>query len=74
MKAKCRLEMEFKDSKIADIIMRSIKVDDYNFVKSKTDGNKLIAEIEAKSVSSLLHTIDDYLACVTIAEKVVDKD
>ena len=45
-----------------------------DFVSSKINGKKLEAEIMATSVSSLLHTLDDYLACVSVAIKVVDKD
>jgi len=41
---------------------------------AELNSKHLIAEIEANSVSSLLHTIDDYLACVGVAEKIVDKD
>ena len=41
------------------------------FVKQWRDDKKLSAHIESKSVSSLLHTLDDYLACVSVAEKIV---
>jgi hypothetical protein len=34
----------------------------------------LEAEISSDSISSLLHTLDDYLACISVAGKVVDKD
>jgi hypothetical protein len=29
--------------------------------------------MESKSVSSLLHTLDDYLACVSVASDIVKK-
>ena len=71
MKTSCRLEIDLKDKKTAERVLKSIKVDDYNFVESKLEGNMLIAEIKSNSVSSLLHTVDDYLACVSVAEKVI---
>jgi hypothetical protein len=38
-----------------------------------TKENKIISEIESKSIPSMLHTVDDYLSCVGVAEKIVDK-
>ena len=74
MKASCKITLEFKDKKTVSTILKSTQVDDLNFVKSKSKDNALMAEINADSISSLLHTLDDYLACVSVASKVVDKD
>jgi hypothetical protein len=74
MKATCDITFEYKDEKTTNNILKSIKVDNLDFINSKKSGNKLITHIETKSISSLLHTLDDYLACVSIAEKIVDKD
>ena len=74
MNVSCKIEIEFDNIKKAENIFKSIEVDDFNFVNSKIKNKKLEAKIKANSISSLLHTIDDYLACVTVAEKVLDKD
>ena len=74
MKVSCNLAIEYSSSKKAEKVLRSIKVDDFNFVNSKLNGNRLETKIESKSVSSLLHTLDDYLACISVAEKIVDKN
>jgi len=74
MKASCKLTIEFENEKKLKTVIQAIQVDDFDFVKSNINKNKLEAEISSKSVSSLLHTIDDYLACVSVAGKVVDKD
>ena len=74
MKISCNLSIEYDDSKKAEKILRSIKVDDFDFVTSKLHDKMLEAEIRSKSVSSLLHTLDDYLACLSVAEKIVDKN
>ena len=70
----CEVVIEFDDLKKAKTVLRSIKVDDFDFVKSKINNNRLEAEIKAKSISSLIHTLDDYLACVSVAMKIVDKN
>ena len=74
MNAKCKLEIDFESENDVKKIVKSVSVDDFDFVKTKTSGKKLVAEINSNSVSSLLHTLDDYLACVSVASKVLDKD
>ncbi len=63
---------EYKNKKNAESIAKSIKVDNYIFVKTKTKDNKIMSEIESDSIPSMLHTIDDYLSCVGVAENIVD--
>lgn len=74
MKASCDIVIDFDTPKKVNTVLKSVNVDDFDFVKSKKEGNRLIAHIESNSVSSLLHTLDDYLACVSVADRVVDKD
>jgi len=74
MKFTCELVIDFDDEKQLKTVLKSIQVDDFDFVKSKLSGKELKANIESNSVSSLIHTLDDYLACVSVAAKVVDKN
>ena len=74
MDVACEIVIEFNDIDKAKTVLKSIEVDNLDFVNSKINGKKLEATIKASSVSSLLHTLDDYLACVSVAMKVVDKD
>jgi len=73
MKATCDITIEFDDSKKGKRVLKSVEVDNFDFVESKIVGKRLEAHIEGKTVSSLLHTLDDYLACISVAEKIVDK-
>ena len=73
MKAQCFLTLEFKDAETAKKVHRSIKIDDSGFVRSRVKGKTLEASIESSSVASLLHTLDDYLACVSVADGIVNK-
>ena len=74
MKVECILEINFDSESKVRTVLKSVTVDDFDFVKSRIVGNKLVAKIESKSVSSLIHTLDDYLACISVAAKVVDKN
>ena len=70
----CELVIELENNEKVKTILKSIQVDDFNFVESKIDGKKLKATIKASSISSLLHTLDDYLSCIYVAMNIVDKD
>jgi len=74
MNITCDVNIEYDDVKKAKTILKSIDVDNLNFVKSQINGKKLETHIECNSVSSLIHTLDDYLACVSVAEKVIKKE
>jgi len=74
MKVSCEVVINFDDEKQAKTVLKSVEVDNFDFVKSKISGKELKATIESNSVSSLIHTLDDFLACVSVAVKVVDKN
>lgn len=74
MNVSCDITIEFDNKEKAKNVLKSVEVDNFNFVKTKINGAKLESKINSSSVSSMLHTLDDYLACVSIAAKVVDKD
>ena len=74
MKVLCNLTLEFESEEKAKKVLRSIQADDQGFVKSTFKGNTLQAVVESTSVSSLLHTLDDYLACVSVADGIVNKN
>jgi len=74
MDVSCELIIDFEDSEKAKTVLKSIKVDDFNYVNSTINNKMLKATIKAKSISSLIHTLDDYLACISVAMKIVDKN
>jgi len=71
MKITCKMVFDYKNKKNAENIAKTVGVDNYIFVKTKTKENKIMSEIESDSIPSMLHTIDDYLACVGVAEKMI---
>jgi hypothetical protein len=73
MKASCKIIIDFDNVEKVKTVIRSIKVDDFDFVKTRAIEKRLEACIKSNSISSLLNTLDDYLACVSIADRVVDK-
>ena len=74
MKINCKLNLKFENEKIAETIYSSIKIDDLGYVESLLDKNKIIANISSNSIGSILHTLDDYLACISVAEKIAQSN
>lgn len=73
MKAICTVTLEFESAQKAKKVLGSIQADDQGFVKSTVKGRILEGVVESASVSSLLHTLDDYLACISLAADIVEK-
>lgn len=71
MKITCRMEFEYDSEKEAEAIAKAVEVDNYQFVNTVLEGRKIISRAESESIPSLIHTLDDFLACVGVAEKVV---
>jgi transcriptional/translational regulatory protein YebC/TACO1 len=50
----------------------NIKLDGLE-IKTSTDNNKIITQIKAKDIKTLLVTLDDILFCQMVAEKSINK-
>ena len=71
MKIHCRFIFDYPNQNTAEKIRDALEVDNYKFIQTEIKNHQLIANIESKSVMSLLHTIEDYLSCLTTAENVI---
>jgi hypothetical protein len=74
MKVSCKMEFDYESEEEARAIAKAVEVDNYEFVKTTLESKKMISVAEADSIPSLIHTLDDFLACVGVAEKVVKKE
>ena len=70
---RCELNLEFSSNESAEKVHRSIELDNQGYIVTRVDGKFIHAEIEADSLNSLLHTLDDFLACAGVAEGVLSK-
>jgi tRNA threonylcarbamoyladenosine modification (KEOPS) complex Pcc1 subunit len=70
---RCRLTLEFDSHESAEKVQRSVELDNLGYLESKVEDKRIVAEIEAESIRSLLHTVDDFLACTSVASKIVSK-
>ncbi|MEW6069590.1 MAG: KEOPS complex subunit Pcc1 [Candidatus Thermoplasmatota archaeon] len=73
MKIYCTLVLDYKSKEICSIIENALKIDNYQFVKTRAEKSKIISEITSTSLPSLCHTLEDYLECLSIAEKIAEE-
>lgn len=71
---RCSIEILFASEEEAERVNRSVSLDNAGYVSSAVKGNSIVAEAEAQTLMSLLHTVDDYLACVSVAQKIAGGD
>jgi len=71
---RCNMELLFPSEEEAERVHRSVSLDNAGYVSSALKGNAIVAEAEAQTLMSLLHTVDDFLACMSVAQKIVGGD
>jgi tRNA threonylcarbamoyladenosine modification (KEOPS) complex Pcc1 subunit len=64
------LSFEYDSAEEAEILSKALKVDD-GWIKLKVLKNRIEAEVKSNSIPSLINTLDDFLACLSLAEKVI---
>jgi tRNA threonylcarbamoyladenosine modification (KEOPS) complex Pcc1 subunit len=69
----CELRLSFGSVADAEKVHKSVELDNQGYIESKVEGSSIVARIEADSLRSLLHTLDDFLACVGVADHIVSK-
>lgn len=67
------MTLEFDSQESAEKVHRSVEMDNLGYLVSRVSGNKIVADVKSDSIKSLLHTLDDFLACTSIAAKIVSK-
>ena len=63
-----RLFLEFESEDEAERVARALEPDNLGFIETRRSGSRLEAAAQAATIPALLHTLDDYLACLAVAE------
>ena len=72
MKIHCEILLEYESEEKAKNIEKALSIDNEGFITTKVEGNLVRGEIEGKSILSLLHTLDDFLSCLSVAERAME--
>lgn len=73
MKIKSNIKMKYKDPSYAEIVYKSLEVDNRGFVESVLDENLINFKIESDKLGSFLATADDLIASEILAEEIIRK-
>jgi hypothetical protein len=68
-RCRVKLTVRFGTAEQARRAAAALEPDNEGFIKTTLKGNVLWAEAEASSIPALLHTMDDYLACLSVAAR-----
>ncbi len=72
MKSRATLTLTFPDAATARAVADSVSLEDQGYIRTRRTGRVLTATAHASDPLSLLHTLDDYLACVSVAERTAE--
>jgi tRNA threonylcarbamoyladenosine modification (KEOPS) complex Pcc1 subunit len=70
LKLVTNLSFEYESAEKAKILYKALKPDD-GWIKLKVLQKRIEAEVKSNSIPSLINTLDDFLACLSLAEKVI---
>jgi hypothetical protein len=71
VKVDCRIELEYESEAQARNVASSISLDNGKYADSEIQGRRLIITSSAASAPSMLHTLEDLMACLKVADQVV---
>jgi tRNA threonylcarbamoyladenosine modification (KEOPS) complex Pcc1 subunit len=71
MQVQCVIELDYNDKDEAEKVARSISMDNGLYAQAEVRGNKLVLVASATSSASMLHTLEDLLSCVKVADEMV---
>ena len=73
MKYKIELQLDFKSKDTANSVIIATEPENKGWVETKMEGESVNAVIKAQNIGSLRETFEDFMACVSIAEKVSEQ-
>jgi hypothetical protein len=68
----CRIEVELPGKEMAVEVARSISLDNGEYVRAEVVGRAIILTAKASTPASMLHTIEDLLSCLKVAEAIIE--
>ena len=71
MKIKSNMKLEYKNKEYAEIVYKSLEVDNEGFVEGTIDENIINFKIESDKLGSFLATADDLIASEILTENII---
>ena len=67
----CEIVLDYDDEKDAIAVMEAISPDNAPYAEAERDGRKVTIRSRSNTCPQMLHTMEDLLACVKVAEETV---
>jgi hypothetical protein len=74
MKIEAEVQVEYKETKKAEIVFKSLEVDNKGFIQSSISDNIIDFSIISDSLGTFLSTIDDLIFCELTIEKILESN
>ncbi|MDW5563243.1 MAG: KEOPS complex subunit Pcc1 [Methanomassiliicoccus sp.] len=71
MSVDCEIVLEYETERDAIAVMEAISPDNAPYAEAERDGMKVIIRSRSDTCPQMLHTMEDLLACVRVAEETV---
>ncbi len=73
MTISCDIIFDYESDEKARMIKESLSPDNEEYICVTQQENKLVCTAKADTPMQLLHTLDDFMSCITVAEDMLDK-
>ena len=73
MKYKIELQLDFESKDVANSVIIATEPENKGWVETKMEGKSVNAVIKAQNIGSLRETFEDFMACVSVAEKISEQ-
>lgn len=65
------IELEYPTEKEAEAVLQAISPDNAPYAEATREGRRVTVRSRSQTSSQMLHTMEDLLACVRVAEEAV---
>ncbi len=72
MEIVCTLELEFLDQETAEKIAKALELENEGYIAAAVKGKTIVVTAKSDSIMALRNTVDDFLACATVAQKAME--
>jgi len=70
MTVTCTFTLEYDSAEEAEVIAAALQPDSQGYLDIEVDDCIVTAITQAETVPSMMHTINDFLSCLSVAEKI----
>ncbi len=71
MSVDCVIELDYEDEKMAEAVLAAISPDNAPYAEAERVGSRVIVRSRSRNCPQMLHTTEDLLACIKVAEEAV---